>query len=179
MLKFSYDILGSIIQANMIKKQIENINDLHDVKLENVQFIRTGASEESLSFYILKDGEVVYYTDNGALSKEEKAEFMKLLSEKYQWQTHYFGMGHYVKMRAKYYKSFIEKIEQSEDPYRESKNIMLDLMQNDYKELNDRTKENLVKGVILGHAVADALGVPVEFMKREELDILILILQML
>ena len=60
MLEFSYDILGIIMQANMIKKQIENINDLQDVKLENVQFIRTGASEETLSFYALDDKEIIY-----------------------------------------------------------------------------------------------------------------------
>lgn len=158
------------MQANMIKKQIENINDLQDVKLENVQFIRTGASEETLSFYALDDKGIIYYTDNGVLTNEEKASFNKTLSERFQWQTYYLGMGHYIKMRAKYYKCFMEKVEQSEHPYRESKGIMLDLMQNDYKELNDRTKTNIVKGVILGHAVADALGVPVEFMKREALD---------
>lgn len=131
MLEFSYDILGGIMQANMIKKQIENINDLQDVKLENVQFIRTGASEETLSFYAIDNNEIIYYADNGKLTEEEKTNFNKTLSEKFQWQTYYLGMGHYIKMRAKYYKSFVEKIEQYEHPYRESKNIMLDLMQND------------------------------------------------
>ena len=30
--------------------------------------------------------------------------------------------------------------------------------------------ENKIKSVILGHAVGDALGVPVEFLSRPELD---------
>ena len=49
-------------------------NDLEKIELGTVQFIRTGASEESLSFYTLKDGKVFYYTDNGKLTKEEKSE---------------------------------------------------------------------------------------------------------
>ena len=38
------------------------------------------------------------------------------------------------------------------------------------KELTNEKINYLIKSVILGHAVADALGVPVEFCTREELD---------
>ena len=34
----------------------------------------------------------------------------------------------------------------------------------------ERSFESAVRAVALGHAVADALGVPVEFMGRDELD---------
>ena len=32
-----------------------------------------------------------------------------------------------------------------------------------------RTKEEIIRSVVIGHAVGDALGVPVEFCTREEL----------
>mgnify|MGYP006325196643 CR=1 FL=1 len=41
------------------------------------------------------------------LTEEEKTNFNKTVSEKFQWQSYYLGMGHYIKMRAKFYQLFL------------------------------------------------------------------------
>ena len=153
----------------VIIKEIKSEQELKEIDFSSIKFVRTGASEEHLSFYTLSNGKIIIYSENGVLSTKEKAKFFMELEEKCKLARYYLGLGHSLKMQYKYYQPFCKSYTASGLSYAATKNIIIDLLTKEVEQVKNRTKESVVKSVILGHAVGDAFGLPVEFEEREKL----------
>lgn len=121
--------------------------------------------------FALENDNIVCYEVSDKLQENIVEEKLSDIFKTYSYQTHYLGMGHNVRMREEYYKPFKRRIKNAKFfGYRESYEILFDLMKNKNFDLTDEEFADITKAVVLGHAVGDALGVPVEFKSRKFLD---------
>ena len=121
--------------------------------------------------YALENDNIVCYEVSDELEREIAHEKLSEIFSLYPYEYHYLGMGHNVRMREEYYKPFKRRIKNAKFfGYRESYEILFDLMKNKNFDLTDEEFADITKAVVLGHAVGDALGVPVEFKSRKLLD---------
>ena len=151
--------------------EIKKEEDLAKIKPENIHCVYLGDDCVHFRAFALENVNVVCYEVSDTVQKEiADAKFRDIINA-YPYEIYYLGMGHDVRMRKEYYKPFKRRIKNAEFyGYRESFGILFDLIKNKTFALTKEDFFSIVKDVTLGHAVGDALGVPVEFMSRSQID---------
>ena len=151
--------------------EINKTEDLTKIDPAKVHCVYLGDDCVHFRAYALDNDNIVCYEVSDEVTKEVVEDKLSKIFATHPYEYHYLGMGHYVRMREEYYKPFKRRIKNAKFfGYRESYDIFFDLMKNQNFELTDDEFADITKAVVFGHAVGDALGVPVEFKSRELLD---------
>ena len=151
--------------------EINNVQDLVKINPDKVHCVYLGDDCVYFKAFALENDNIVCYEVSDEVKEEVIKDKLSEIFSFHPYEYHYLGMGHNVRMREEYYKPFKRRIKNAKFfGYRESYEILFDLMKNKNFDLTDEEFADIVKSVVLGHAVGDALGVPVEFKSRELLD---------
>ena len=159
------------MQEKVITIEINNVQDLAKIKPENIHCVYLGDDCVHFRAFALENDNIFCYEVSDSVSQEVAKDKLCKIFTAYSYIDHYLGMGHSVRMREEYYKPFKRRIKNAKFfGHRESFEILFDLMKNKNFTITDNEFADITKAVVLGHAVGDALGVPVEFKSRELLD---------
>ncbi len=159
------------MQEKVITIEINNEQDLAKINPENIHCVYLGDDCVHFRAFALENDNIICYEVSDKVNEELAKSIVNKFHDKCSLPPHYLGMGHKVRMRDEYYKPFKRRIKNADFfGYKESFGILFDLMKNKNFTITDNEFADITKAVVLGHAVADALGVPVEFKSRELLD---------
>ena len=159
------------MQEKVITIEINNEQELAKINPGNIHCVYLGDDCVHFRAFALENDNIICYEVSDSVSQDVVRDKLSNIFTAYSYFDHYLGMGHSVRMRDEYYKPFKRRIKNAKFfGYRESFEILFDLMKNKNFDLTDEEFADITKAVVLGHAVGDALGVPVEFKSRELLD---------
>ena len=159
------------MQEKVITIEINNEQDLAKINPENIHCVYLGDDCVHFRAFALEDDNIFCYEVSDAVNEKLAKNIVNKFHDKCSNPPHYLGMGHMVCMLDEYYKPFKRRIKSAKFfGYRESFEILFDLMKNKNITITDNEFADITKAVVLGHAVGDALGLPVEFKSRELLD---------
>ena len=159
------------MQKKVITIEINNEQDLAKINPEQIHCVYLGDDCVHFRAFALENDNIICYEVSDVVEQDIARDKLSHIFMLFSNPSYYLGMGHSVRMRDEYYKPFIRRIKDAKfGGYRESFEILFDLMKNKNIDLTDEEFADIVKAVVLGHAVGDALGVPAEFKSRELLD---------
>ena len=158
------------MQEKVITIEINNEQELAKITPGNIHCVYLGDDCVHYRAFSLENDNIVCYEVSDKVNEELAREKLSEIFYTYSYPEHYFGMGHSVRMREEYYVPFKRRIKNIFVGFKESFEILFDLIKNKTFQMTDSEFAEIVKEVVLGHAVGDALGVPVEFKSRELLD---------
>lgn len=115
--------------------EIKTNEELKLLNPSNIHCVYLGDDCVHFRAYTYENNNIVCYRVADTVQKDIATETLKKFYEEYSAYSHYLGMGHDVRMREEYFKSFEERIKNAEFlGYRESFGILFDLIKHKSKE---------------------------------------------